>query len=493
MPEDSDVRLYESRGETAAYICLSHCWGKSQHITTELGTLPARKAKIAWNELPKTFQNAIVFTRRLHIRYIWIDSLCIIQNDPTDWSKQASKMPEIYENAYVTLAATFSSDSSTGCFTRADECYKAQAFAVEDLDGKKHQLFVRRHVPHSKITGRHHKLEIDEEYPLLTRAWVLQERLLSPRVLHFGRHELFWECKASAACECSFLDQAEPEYLDKVQHQERLNSNRNNHAELVHAWHQIVELYTTLNMTYEKDKFNAISGLARRVNRMESDYVAGLWMDSLVADMLWEVLVPSERPSVWRAPSWSWASVNSRVTYVSELRNNKKVDSYLSILGGQAVAAGENDMGELASAYLDVEAVLTIVSLAIYARPEGSLARPEPTLAVNHIVFNPPERGSGVGLSFISDSVKLDCSIPPTTNETSFPGYGADLHTRQFLCMRFASVGDYEYSMLLDCVDHPTQKYQRIGLVTEYRGGGGARKIPWDNFEQSFQARISLV
>jgi hypothetical protein len=137
-PEDSVVHLYESRGEIAAYICLSHCWGKSQHITTELSTLSARKAKITWNELPKNFQNAIVFTRGLHIRYIWIDSLCIIQNDPTDWSKQASKMPEIYENAYVTLAATFSSDSSTGCFTRADGCYKAQAFAVEDLDGKKH-------------------------------------------------------------------------------------------------------------------------------------------------------------------------------------------------------------------------------------------------------------------------------------------------------------------------------------------------------------------
>jgi hypothetical protein len=401
-------------------------------------------------------------------------------------------MPEIYENAYVTLAATSSPDSSTGCFTRADECYKAQAFAVEDLDGKKHQLFVRRHVPHSILSGRHYKLEIDAEYPLLTRAWVLQERLLSPRVLHFGRHELFWECKASAACECSFLDQVEPEYLDKGQHHERLNSNRNNHAELVHDWHQIVELYTTLNMTYEKDKFNAISGLARRVNRMESEYVAGLWMDSMVADMLWEVPVPSERPSVWRAPSWSWASVNSRVKYVSELRNNQKVDSYFDILGGKTVAAGENDMGELASAYLDVEAVFTIVSLVIYARPEGSLARPEPTLAVNHIVFNPPEKGTGTGLSFIGDSVKLDCWILPTTNETSFPGYGTDLQTRQFICMRFASVRNYEYSMLLSCVDYPAQKYERVGLVTEYRGGGGARKMPWDS-EQSFRARICLV
>jgi hypothetical protein len=324
-------------------------------------------------------------------------------------------MPEIYENAYITLAATFSSDSSTGCFSRADECYKAQAFAVEDLDGKKHQLFVRRHVPHSILAGRHYKLEIDAEYPLLTRAWVLQERLLSPRVLHFGRHELFWECKASAACECSFLNQVEPEYLVKVQHHERLNSNRNNHAKLVHDWHQVVELYTTLDMTYEKDKFNAISGLARRVNRMESDYVAGLWMDSMVADMLWEVPDPSERPHIWRAPSWSWASVNRKVKYVHELRNNSKVDSYFDILGGATVAAGENDMGELASAYLDIEAEFTIVSLAIYARPEGSLARPEPTLAVKGIVFNQPEKGTGAGLSFIPDTVKLDCFIPPTT------------------------------------------------------------------------------
>jgi hypothetical protein len=269
-----------------------------------------------------------------------------------------------------------------------------------------------------------------------------------------------------------------------------------NHAELVHAWHLIVELYSTLNMTYEKDKFNAISGLARRVNRKKRDYVAGLWMDSLVADMLWEVSVPSERPSVWRAPSWSWASVNSRVNYVSELCNNQKVDSYLiNILGVSTVAATGNFMGELQSSILDVEAILTVVSLVIYAQPEGSLARPEPTLLVGRKAFNPPPEGSSDagGLSFISDNVKLDCLIPPTTNETSFPGYGANVHSRQFQCMRLASVGFHEYSLLLDCVDYPTQKYERIGLVTEIRGGGGPRKIPRDNFEQCISARISLV
>jgi hypothetical protein len=97
-PEDSDVRLCESRGKTAAHICLSHCWGKSQHITT------------SWARCLHANQRCLRSTK-----------------------------------THVTLAVTFSPDSSTGFFTRADECYKAQAFAVEDLDGKKHQFFVRRH------------------------------------------------------------------------------------------------------------------------------------------------------------------------------------------------------------------------------------------------------------------------------------------------------------------------------------------------------------
>jgi Heterokaryon incompatibility protein (HET) len=84
------------------------------------------KGGITWDKLPRTFQDAISFTRRLKIRYLWIDSLYIFQDDNKDWQRQASRMPSIYENSYVTLAA-MASDSSNGvCFYKADPGYKAK-------------------------------------------------------------------------------------------------------------------------------------------------------------------------------------------------------------------------------------------------------------------------------------------------------------------------------------------------------------------------------
>lgn len=403
-------------------------------------------------------------------------------------------MPEIYENAYVTLAAAHSANGSGGCFSKAGAEYKSRGFTVEDRNGQTHELFMRRHVPHSVLAGWHFKLEVARNYPILSRAWVLQERLLSSRVLYFGQHELFWECKEAAACECSFVDRVESNKLVKLMHHQRLACNQNNHAELVHQWHEVVESYTRLNMTSEKDKFPAISGLAKRMKRMEkTQYQAGLWVDSFVADMLWEVDTPTDRPSVWRAPSWSWASLNSQVKYVLELKNNnQQVETYFDILGGQTILASDDEMSQLSSSYLDIEAVFFFVNLVIYTKPEGSLASPGPDLFVNSVHFN-SKTDSGLGLSSITETVKLDCNLPPTTEETSFPGYELGIDSRRFLCMQFAKVGSYEYSMLLSCIDYDSAKYERVGLVMEKRRGGGARRMPWDDTKNCFRSRIKLV
>jgi hypothetical protein len=200
-PNDlSPISLYEAfdvKLNFAKYACLSHCWGRVHHITTSSSTIKDRKAGIEWNDLPKTFQDAMTFTRRLGIRHLWIDLLCIVQDDPNDWSVQSSKMPLIYENAYVTLAATFSPSSTGGCFSEGGSEFRARDFTVRDRSRKPHQIFIRRHLPHWLMADPRQLRELDQDFPLLQRAWVLQERLLSPRVLHFGRHELMWECMKS--------------------------------------------------------------------------------------------------------------------------------------------------------------------------------------------------------------------------------------------------------------------------------------------------------
>jgi hypothetical protein len=114
-----DVRLYETQNESDYYVSLSHCWGKARAITTTSETLVKNSQIITWDCLPKTFQDAVTIVRRLGLKYLWIDSLCIIQDDPEDWSRESGKMVAVYQNAYLTIAATKSADDDGGCFSMA--------------------------------------------------------------------------------------------------------------------------------------------------------------------------------------------------------------------------------------------------------------------------------------------------------------------------------------------------------------------------------------
>jgi hypothetical protein len=114
------VRLYVSgRGERARYVCLSHCWGGKQPITTTKATLNQHQTAIAWDALPKMFRDVISIVHSLGLRYLWIDSLCIIQDDIEDWRQEGSKMAKIYQSAHLTISAISVPDSSTGLFSTA--------------------------------------------------------------------------------------------------------------------------------------------------------------------------------------------------------------------------------------------------------------------------------------------------------------------------------------------------------------------------------------
>ena len=104
--QDDVVKLIEPEGATGRYFCLSHCWGLEQIITTTRANLQVHKREIPLNLLPQTFRDAVLLTRRLGIAYIWIDYLCIVQDDNNDWKVESGKMERIYRNAHLTIAAT---------------------------------------------------------------------------------------------------------------------------------------------------------------------------------------------------------------------------------------------------------------------------------------------------------------------------------------------------------------------------------------------------
>lgn len=309
--------LKQTKGEIAHYMTLSHCWGSKPVIRTTKDTLTKHLHQLPVDSLPKTFRNAVAITRNLGIRYLWIDSLCIIQDDADDWERESTVMGEIYSRSYLTIAASASKDSSGGCFLqRPTNTHVRVKCSISDSSTG--YVFVREK-PKSFN-------ELDRS-KLNTRAWVAQERLLSPRTIHYDIDQIMWECK-----EARYSEDGIPVHVDGSPQTLRwdgrlLLSNTLNHTQhsgrkFMWDWYQFLENYTRRDLTSANDKLPALSGLATVIARKTGDkYVAGLWEGHLNIGMLWKRLTKDPwltRPVNYRAPSWSWAAYDGPISWVDE-------------------------------------------------------------------------------------------------------------------------------------------------------------------------------
>lgn len=307
--DSQDVRLVETDHKGGYWACLSHCWGGEEPLITTRETLSKHKEGILWAELPATFKDAVIVARALGFQYLWIDSLCIIQKDQDDWQVESARMAEIYHNAVLTIAGSVSAGPHEGIFRHVDATHIDQPMQGNPNSENLGKIRTRRKLMHSA-----------QELPLLKRAWVHQERLLSPRVLHFTRNELIWECMERLTCECQGLGLAE------LSSQSWLASKDQFHPfsmQLVDwklrrgpaIWHAVVTDYSRMSLTKQEDIFPAISGLAKYVSKATGwEYVAGLWKDNLILDLVWMTDEPHLvcRREPWRAPTFSWASIVSK-------------------------------------------------------------------------------------------------------------------------------------------------------------------------------------
>jgi hypothetical protein len=166
------------------YVALSHCWGKHQPITTTTGNIEAQKASIPIESMPKTFQDAIVTTKEFGIEFIWIDSLCIIQDSPSDWEYEAARMASVYSGATCTIAAVWGMNGTCGCFR--DHCptlrisIDEQRIVGTHITHRAHEMYLRPQPKSQKYL---------REAVLNTRAWTLQEIVLSRRVILFAEDQ----------------------------------------------------------------------------------------------------------------------------------------------------------------------------------------------------------------------------------------------------------------------------------------------------------------
>jgi hypothetical protein len=307
--------------------------------------------------MTRTFRDAIHFTRRLGTHFIWIDSICIIQDDEIDWRAQSAAMASIYENSYLTLCATRSSSDNGGCYSNLRPNYIVKKTNMVKKDGKEYDVYFRvlsrstrevEHLPDWPRATMHYCRRI---YPLMTRAWTYQERLLSPRLLHFTSGELMWECSKLRSCECTPTEEPYSPFF-------RFHSEKKSHSEaLTHRdpkyiqnyWREVVKDCSSLELSFGKDKLPALSGVAKQIQtlRLEDEYLAGLWKNTLIDDLRWYAIHGGGvRPTVWRAPTWSWASVDGDVSFHLQ---PDKMHVYPHLLQASTTLSGSDSTGEVSA------------------------------------------------------------------------------------------------------------------------------------------------
>ena len=321
--------ITEETPPNGPYVSLSHCWGSGHYYKLTTSTVDKMKAGFSMSLLSQTFKDAIRATLELGIRYLWIDALCIIQDSKFDWSQEALTMADIYQGAFCNLAATGSADGNGGLFHDRNVNMVPRCIVETDWPESSVQK-LRKQPEWGESRKRLYEVRSDgfwrtelERAPLLQRAWVLQERLLAPRVVHFGARQVLWECFELEACQ-TYPDGLPFEYsprrfkgLDPFVDGKKLRRNlgptdmETDQFDAYYLWDNIITSYSEGALSHEEDKLIAISGVAKYMQSILHDrYFAGLWQQCLPSQLLWHYDAPGTRPYDYRAPSWSWASVN---------------------------------------------------------------------------------------------------------------------------------------------------------------------------------------
>ncbi|KAF5711582.1 hypothetical protein FGLOB1_4941 [Fusarium globosum] len=332
--------------KTVPYIALSYCWGTDNTVTLTEATLIPYQSEIPLASLPNTIRDAITTTRDLGYEYLWVDSLCIIQDSKPDWIKESSQMGSIYGSAALTLAAAGASSVQDPLFCRRDPR------AVRPCVANIIQSSVHHRVSYPWAIYPHQPERLlfntINESPLSRRAWALQELLVSPRTLVFGSKQMVWSCATTEASE-TFPIGLDPKFSTVVNESASLSYLRQKlmrasklEGEPSEFWNDFISRYTKARLTFSSDTLVALQGIVERITEArrgskkgasELEYAAGLWRDeSFQQSLLWRPKVGSSptRPDYYRAPSWSWASLDGEVDffeqYIPWIWNGKKTE-----------------------------------------------------------------------------------------------------------------------------------------------------------------------
>lgn len=301
------------RRPSAPYAALSYCWGTCPALKSTQSNLASRKLGFSVSEMPLTLRDSVRVTRDLGLPYLWVDALCILQDCEEDWKRESERMGEVYGHAFVTIFAFGARDCQGGLFSPADQKSPSES-AVSQFRFK------------------------DE--PLNHRAWALQEWHLSPRRLIITTYDVIFDC----------LQGPKQKFGHGAYSHRFLPSSILRPSD----WEFLVINYSSRELTKPMDKLPAISSLAQYFDKSSNGrngrYLAGLWEAHLPCSLLWHrisipITLPQPnpaRPTAYRAPTWSWASINGTVEFVSTTCQGKDRGVMAQVISVDLCPAGDN-------------------------------------------------------------------------------------------------------------------------------------------------------
>ncbi|CAN8097963.1 unnamed protein product [Discula destructiva] len=301
------------------YIALSHPWGKGPYFCTTVDNAAKHLDSIGFDQLPATFQHAVVTTRELGLEYLWIDSICIIQGKNGDFYQEAKRMEEVFSSAFCVLAASSAHGQHDGFLNPRDQDHRCLTFGGPRA--RLPALYVRPFMDNFQ--------EDVLEAPLSKRGWVLQERALARRTIFFTDRQTYWECGRGVRCETlTRMDNKLASFLGDPNFPSKLSNDFTSRGEKIRLYEDLYRQYTRLEFTCISDRPIAIAGLEKRLIRnLKAHGGFGVFDDGrslFQRSLLWQrgrevpalaKILPKDDPS-FCMPTWSWMAYDGGIDYL---------------------------------------------------------------------------------------------------------------------------------------------------------------------------------
>lgn len=324
------VRLQHDHAASTRYVTLSYCWGGDQPGKATKANLHALTKFFDVARLPASIRDGVKIAAKLRFRYIWVDALCIVQDDEEDKGEQIAKMHQIYTSSTLTIAGSSASTSLDG-FLHPRVAWRPTSLKIKPVDGDMSEILA--------IPADTRRDDVPNANPLFTRAWAYQENQVSTRVLSFGTRIMAFFC-----LEAEQLDGGNPE-MDLDDSLGRgmgdpgfINAGMTSLASASHprAWTDLVKTYAGLGLSVPSDKLLALAALAQEYGTRLSltKYLAGIWWEDIHWQLTWSRHPdkPTSRPPVYCGPSWSWCSVIGPIRFLHEAEKPSDLELLCSIV-----------------------------------------------------------------------------------------------------------------------------------------------------------------